>query len=87
MRSLESNLMMSAVCTQPVNFIARLIFEPQNYSEVPQVRPEFNAIPGFSEIPDSDFFVPIALPEVFQPSGNEFTLEDLRTEAQSIKDF
>ena len=52
------------------------------------VRPEFNAIPGFSEIPDSEFsgYLLLCL-ECFSPSGNEFTFENLRTEAQSIKDF
>ena len=52
------------------------------------VRPEFNAIPGFSEIPDSEFSgYRLLCREYSSPSGNEFTLEDLRTEAQSIKDF
>ena len=52
------------------------------------VRPEFNAIPGFSEITDSEFSgYRLLCREFSSPSGNEFTLEDLRTEAQSIKDF
>ena len=52
------------------------------------VRPEFNAVPGFSEIPDSEFSgYRLLCRESSSPSGNEFTLEDLRTEAQSTKDF
>ena len=52
------------------------------------VRPEFHAKPGFSEIPDSEFSgYRLLCREYSSPSGNEFTLEDLRTEAQSIKDF
>ena len=52
------------------------------------VRPELNAIPGFSGIPDSEFSGDRLLCREYSiPSGNEFTLEDLRTEAQSIKDF
>ena len=52
------------------------------------VRPEFNAISGFSEIPDSEYFeYRLLCREYSSPSGNEFTLEGLRTEAQSIKDF
>ena len=50
-----------------------------------QVRPEFNAIPGFSEILDSVYR--LLCREYCSPSGNEFTVEDLRTEAQSIKGF
>ena len=52
------------------------------------VRPEFNAIPSFSKIPDSEFCgYRLLCREYYSPSGKEFTLEDLRTEAQSIKDF
>ena len=40
------------------------------------------------EIPDSEFSgYRLLCREYSSPSGNEFTLEDLRTEAQSIKDF
>ena len=52
------------------------------------VRPEFNTIPNFSEIPDSEFSgYRLLCRESYSPSGKEFTLEDLRTEAQSIEDF
>ena len=52
------------------------------------VRPEFNAIPGFSEFPDSEFSgYRLLCRECSGPSVNEFTLEDSRTEAQSIKEF
>ena len=50
-----------------------------------QVRPEFNTILGFSEILDSVYR--LLCREYCSPSGNEFTVEDLRTEAQSIKGF
>ena len=52
------------------------------------VRPEFNAIPSFCEIPDSEFSgYRLFCPEYSSLSGNEFILEDLLTEAQSIRDF
>ena len=53
------------------------------------VRPEFNAIPNFSEIPDSEFsgYRLLFWKRVSSSFGNEFTLEDLRTEAQSIRKF
>ena len=39
-------------------------------------------------IPDSEFSgYRLLCREYSSPSGNEFNLEDLRTEAQSIKDF
>ena len=88
MRSLESILMKSAICTQPVNLFTRLNFWTPKTPLKVHVRPEFNAIPGFCEIPDSEFSgCRLLCREYSSPSGNEFTLEDLRTEAQSIKDF
>ena len=88
MRSLESILMKSAVCIQPLKFIYEAQFLNHKTALKFNVRPEFNAIPGFSEIPDSQFSgYRLLCREYSSPSGNEFTLEDLRTEAQSIKDF
>ena len=47
------------------------------------VRSEFNTVPGFSEIPDSEFSgYRLFCREYSSPSGNEFTIEDLRTEVQ-----
>ena len=52
------------------------------------VRPEFNAIPGFRKISHSEFSgYQLFCREYSRPSGNEFTLEDLRKEAQSNNDF
>ena len=78
----------SAVCTQPVSLFTRLNFWTPKTALKFHVRPEFNAILGFSEIHDSKFSGNRLLcREYSSPSGNAFTLEDLRTEAQSMKDF
>ena len=72
----------------PKIYFRRYEYEPKTALKFLHIRPEFNAIPGLSEIPDSEFSgYRLLYREYSSPSGNEFTIEDLRTEAQSIRDF
>ena len=59
---------------------------PKNALNI-QVRPEVNAIPGFSGIQNAEFSgYRLLCREHSSPSFNEFTLDNLRTSAQSIMD-